>query len=285
MTTQIQFVPPRIPFVNLQTGEISRPWEDFLRGLFTIVGGSSGAIDHATLTNLDSASYTHLSAVNATDLIDGGDTLLHYHASDRNSANFTGINWTDLTDAGDSALHYHSADRSRANHTGTQLKSTISDFPSFPVYLFNHFADVGNVGTGEDDLYSDTIAAGQLASNGDRLEVEYGGTFVNHATATRQLKIYFGGTLIFDTGALTISAASAWTIRASLIRVSASVIRYMVSMNTMNAALAAYTAVGEVTGLTLSGTNVLKITSESAGVGAASNDIVAKLGSVVYRPI
>lgn len=285
MTVQIQFVPPRIPFVDLRTGEINRPWEDFLRSLFTIVGGSSGVIDHATLANLNSAVYTHLSAVNATDLIDGGDTLLHFHASDRNSANFTGTNWTDLTDAGDSALHFHSSDRARANHTGTQTKNTISDFPSFPVYLFNHFADVGNVGTGEDDLYSDTIAAGQLASNGDKLEVEYGGTFVNHATATRQLKVYFGGTQLFATGALTISAASGWTVYVSIIRVSASVVRYMVSMNTMNAALAAYTAVGEVTGLTLANTNVLKITGEAAGVGAADSDIVAKLGSVVYRPI
>lgn len=35
---------------------------------------------------------------------------------------------TDLTDGGDSTLHYHAADRARANHTGTQLASTISDF-------------------------------------------------------------------------------------------------------------------------------------------------------------
>ena len=35
---------------------------------------------------------------------------------------------TDLTDGGDSTLHYHATDRARANHTGTQLASTISDF-------------------------------------------------------------------------------------------------------------------------------------------------------------
>ena len=257
MTVNIQFVPPRIPFVDIKTGEINRPWEDFLRSIFTIVGGTVGSVDHTTLLNLNSATYTHLSAANATDLIDGGDTL----------------------------LHFHSTDRARANHTGTQTKSTISDFPSFPTYLFNHFADVGNVGTGEDDLYSDTTAAGQLASNGDRLEIEYGGTFVSSATATRQIRIYFGGTLIFDTGALTLSLSAAWTIYTTIMRVSSSVIRYMVSMTTEGAALAAYTAVGELTGLTLSNTNVLKVTGESAGVGAADNDIVAKLGSVVYRPI
>ena len=91
MTTQIQFVPPRIPFVDLKTGEISRPWEDFLRSLFTIVGGVNGAIDHATLANLDSAVYTHLSAVNATDLTDAGDSALHFHSSDRALGNATGM--------------------------------------------------------------------------------------------------------------------------------------------------------------------------------------------------
>lgn len=35
---------------------------------------------------------------------------------------------TDLTDGGDTTLHYHASDRARANHTGTQLASTVSDF-------------------------------------------------------------------------------------------------------------------------------------------------------------
>lgn len=59
-------------------------------------------INHANLTNLDSSSYSHISAAQKTDLTDGNDSTLHYHASDRN----------------------------RANHTGTQTASTISDFNS-----------------------------------------------------------------------------------------------------------------------------------------------------------
>jgi hypothetical protein len=37
---------------------------------------------------------------------------------------------TDLTDGGDSSLHYHAEDRKRSNHTGTQTSQTISDFES-----------------------------------------------------------------------------------------------------------------------------------------------------------
>jgi len=108
--------------------------------------------------------------------------------------------------------------------------------------------------------------------------------FVSSGTATRQIKIYFGGTAIFDTGALTLSLSSAWTVYVTIIRVSSSVIRYMISLTTEGAALSAYTAVGELTGLTLTSTNILKITGQAAGVGAATNDIVAKLGSIAWHP-
>ena len=146
------------------------------------------------------------------------------------------------------------------------------------------YTSVGNVGTGEDDLYTTTLAASILGTNGDKLEAEYGGVFVSSATATRQIKLYFAGTAIFDTGALTLSLSSAWTMYASIIRVSSTVVRYMVSLTTQGAALAAYTAVGELTGLTLSNTAVLKITGEAAGVGAATDDIVAKMGTVEWKP-
>lgn len=86
--------------------------------------------NHNDLQNLDAGDYKHFTAANYTDLTDAGDSALHYHSTDRNSANFTGTNWTDLTDAGDSALHYHATDRARANHTGTQSISTLSDLPT-----------------------------------------------------------------------------------------------------------------------------------------------------------
>ena len=63
--------------------------------------------NHADLQNINTASYTHLTSTQATDLTDGGDSTLHYHATDRDSANFTGTNWTDLTDGGSTTLHSH----------------------------------------------------------------------------------------------------------------------------------------------------------------------------------
>lgn len=42
-----------------------------------------GTRNHADLQNINTASYTHLTSTNATDLTDGGDSTLHYHALDR----------------------------------------------------------------------------------------------------------------------------------------------------------------------------------------------------------
>jgi len=146
--------------------------------------------------------------------------------------------------------------------------------------IFDHYTDAGNTTTTETDLYSDTLPASLFDANGVKLLADYGGTFVASATATRQLKVYFGGTVILDTGALTISVASSWSIYLVLVRVSSSIVRYLVGLQTSSAALAAYSASGAVTGLTLTNTQILKITGQAAGTGAATNDIVAKLGQV-----
>ncbi len=150
--------------------------------------------------------------------------------------------------------------------------------------LFDHFADVGNVGTGEDDLYSDTVTANKLSVDGQKITAQYAGIFVSSATATRRLRTYFGGTLIYDSSALSLSTSADWDMSVMIIRESSTVVRCSVKVNTTTASSAPYTTYTRVTGLTLSGTNVLKITGEAAGVGAADNDLVAKLGFVEFRP-
>jgi len=58
--------------------------------------------DHTLLQNLNSDSYTHLTASQAQGLTSNASTV----------------------------LHFHNADRDRTNHTGTQTSDTISDFAS-----------------------------------------------------------------------------------------------------------------------------------------------------------
>jgi hypothetical protein len=164
--------------------------------------------------------------------------------------------------------------------SGLKVTATSGGF----TVLFDHYADVGNVNTDETDLYSDTIAGGQFAANGAKIQAEYAGTIVPLGTADRELKLYFAGNLLVQT-APVLDSPPQWIIRLLLIRVSGSgssgIVRYAASIMT---GVHVYDACGELTGLTLANTQILKVTGQTTGTGSASNDILAKMGTVTYAP-
>lgn len=151
------------------------------------------------------------------------------------------------------------------------------------VSLFDDFADANNGTTVETDMYSHTLAAGQLSANGDKLFIRIGGIFTGAATSTQELKYKFAGNTIFDSGALSIGAVTSnWDLTLMIIRESSTVIRVTALFTSDNVVLNVKPVYTRVTGLTLSGTNIVKATGQAAGVAAASNQITAKLGNVSY---
>lgn len=156
----------------------------------------------------------------------------------------------------------------------------------FPVggTLFDSFADV-TVGGAEADIYTHTLAANTFNGNGDKVTALYAGNFVTVGTEATQLKVKFAGTTIYDSTAPAVATGtSSWVVNVTLIRVSSTVIRYAIALNTTGASGFVYASSGELTGLTLSGTNILKITGTSSGVGSGSGDIVGKMGYVEFKP-
>jgi hypothetical protein len=150
--------------------------------------------------------------------------------------------------------------------------------------LFDHFADV-SVGGAEADIYTDTLLANTFNANGDKVTANYGGNFVTVGTELTQLKVYLAGTAIWDsTGVAPTTGTTSWNVDVKLIRVSSTIVRYTVTLNTTGASGFVYATVGELTGLTLSGTNILKITGTSSGVGSGAGDIVGKMGFVSFSP-
>ncbi len=174
-----------------------------------------------------------------------------------------------------------------SNQTGTTNNIKFPDASGTLLInsnLFDNYATVGNVTTSETDLSTYTTAAGRLANNGEKIEASYAGNLAS-LTANTQLKVYFGGTAIFDSGATFFGAAEGWSVNVLIIRVSSSVIRYSIRANgSGNDFFDNNTAIGELTGLTLSGTNILKITGTSSGVGAATDDIQLYLGTGEWKP-
>ncbi len=152
--------------------------------------------------------------------------------------------------------------------------------------IYDHTATVSTTDTNgtEDTLYTDTIAASTLQNVGDKLTAKYGGSFVGSATATRRLQVSFGGSVIFDTTALVSSSASTWSIDVLIMCLSSTSILYDVSISAPGLATTVQPAVGTLTGLTLSNSNVLLLTGASNGTGAASGDISANIGTVSWQP-
>lgn len=149
--------------------------------------------------------------------------------------------------------------------------------------LFQDYNDHGNNATIETELYRYTLGVGGLSISGEQIEAEYGGIFVSSGTATRQIKLYFAGSVIFDTGILSISLSSAWVLYLTIMRISSSTIRYMISLTTEGAALSAYTSVSELAGIDFINQNELRLTAQASGIGAADNDIVGKISNGFWK--
>ncbi len=172
-------------------------------------------------------------------------------------------------------------DKTIATKAGTSTGQIAKVGGALPM---DNFADV-SVGGAEADIYSYTTLANTFATNGDKLIANYGGNFVTVGTELTQLKAYFGGTAIWDsTGVAPNTGTTSWRIVVELIRVSASTVRYAVALNTTGASGFVYCTVGELTGLTLSGTNILKVTGTSTGVGSGAGDIVGKMSFGRWEP-
>lgn len=152
---------------------------------------------------------------------------------------------------------------------------------------FTHITDSINSGTGETDLYSGVVPVGLMGVNGEVLRAQYAGTFLGDATSTQRLKAYFAGSNIFDTGALGIGAATTyWDMVVTLIRSSASGVRCSAALNTSFATLnsyATYTNIGSLNWET--GSHILKITGQAAGVTGSSGQITASEGYVEFVPL
>ncbi len=151
--------------------------------------------------------------------------------------------------------------------------------------IFNSFTDTSTTSTDgtEDDLYSYSIAANTLATNGDGVFEREHVQFVASATAARRLKKYFGGSLVFDSGALTLTLGGDFTIETMVIRESSTVVRVSVNVVTTSASSIPYATYTRITSLTLTNAQVLKTTGIASGTGAASGDIVNNMARVTWE--
>lgn len=91
-------------------------------GYFSDYSGSGWSTGRGT-TSVNNATASTTGVVKlSTAPVSAGNPIA---VGDNDSRVMSTITVTDLTDGGDTTLHYHASDRSRANHTGTQDMSTL----------------------------------------------------------------------------------------------------------------------------------------------------------------
>lgn len=152
--------------------------------------------------------------------------------------------------------------------------------------IFENYQDAPNTTTVETDIFPNTLIANTFANDGEKVLADYSGVTVAHATATRQIRAYFGGTLVYDSTAIATTAIAHWSVHMKLIRSGSSSVRVSVNfkLNSGGTNLRDETTYTEVTGLTLTATQVIKLTGTAAATGAATNDIVGKASQGFWYP-
>jgi len=125
----------------------------------------------------------------------------------------------------------------------------------------------GNVGVGEYDLITYTLAANNLTNNGDVLEIEAWGIYAANAN-NKTVKLAFGSQTILTTGVIAANDGT-WSIKAKIIRkteTTQEIVTEILSSNSSVIDSATRTA----------GTQTLtsNITIKCTGTGVSDNDIV-----------
>lgn len=250
---------------------------------FGVVVGNHGTNSHAAIFYYDfSATNVGVGIYNG---VSGTTNMMEFH-SDRHpvlgnlGTAFTGnyISFQDQT-----------TELAKIDYTGSALFKGLSlkaggSTSNVKVggVLFDYFTNAGNSGTSETDLYSSSIPASTLQTDGDKIVVEYQGVYGSNATPTKQLKVYFGGTTVFDSTGISPLASAAWHIRCVIQRDSSNSVR--VSTRLQAGYTLSFNFYSTLGSLTFSNALTLKVTGTAAGGGAASNDVVATMGHVSWLP-
>ena len=152
-------------------------------------------------------------------------------------------------------------------------------FGRVPCTIYQTTTDGGNTGAGEDDLWNQSIAASVLGTDGDSLRCVLDG--ITAATAnTKRIRVYFGATTVFDSTAQIINNQP-WTIDGYIVRTGAATQK--AAFRIVTSAMTLWTFVTYSTPAeTLSGAVTFRITGESGG--AATDDIILKMGRIIYEP-
>jgi len=188
--------------------------------------------------------------------------------------------WVGIGDAAGNALgEVFRAANGEAGGTQIVAGGALSSKVSVGGTLNTSTTQTGNTAGTETDLYTYSVPASTLLTNGNGLHLECGGTFAGTANTDKRLRVKFGATTLWDSGTLAITSAAAWAIQANVLRSGAATQKGSVafaSSSTVLPASGGYSTAAE----TLSGAVTIKVT----GQGTSASDVVGEWCKLEWRP-
>ena len=147
--------------------------------------------------------------------------------------------------------------------------------------LQTFYTTANNSTTVETDLYTYTIPANTIDTDGSSVEFFAGGTIASSAN-TKTIKAYFAGTQVLTSGTGYAAAAYNWEIRFTVTRNSSSTCRVSGTLSLTTGGTVTTTVVNYSSSAApnFTSTNIIKIT----GQGGASTEVLAQHGKVTYCP-
>lgn len=173
--------------------------------------------------------------------------------------------------------------------TKTDVFNAIESL-QLPRKLWDIYTDSGNlIATGETILHSGTITTNVLSVDGKKITAEYttaisATPFGEGSAPDSQIRIYFAGAKIYDSGALSVEAETIH-LKVLIIRSSSNEFRSTVTAQTVSPQPVVYTSYFESDDvIDWEEDNELQITGESVGLSAEDDDLVLKMGRAAVVP-
>lgn len=167
----------------------------------------------------------------------------------------------------------------KSNSTNTwtlELFRAVNISEQTSVALFTETDQVGNVTTGEDILFTDTIPGNTLSTDGSSIRGRFSGIVANNANV-KTIRLKLDATAIATRGTTTPTIGQGWTMYYEIIRTSETTQKTNVTFSGSDGIASSYYV---ATTSDLSGDVVIQLTGDAT----ATNDIIMHTATGTFEP-
>jgi hypothetical protein len=149
-------------------------------------------------------------------------------------------------------------------------------------FLDKQYTTTQNSGTSTTDMYTYTVPANTLTTDGDMIDFETAG-FLLDATTTPELVMQFNGSNLLGTGVLTIPGTIHYRINGRIIRTSSTTTRTTLTIHIGDGNGKEFVGNASNSSLDFTSGIVLRLLGTASGAGASTGDILGHLWTVEFK--